>query len=187
MRLPRHFVGSFLLIISFACSWRLVTQDAAETLLASGPMAASADISQTALIKESAVVTEATDDLQYGAPPPAVSGGQSAAECNCPACQAKKAAALKKAVASAYAPLFHNNNFAYINNPAYNDWYPGDYFKQMPFGDCLTVDMGGQFRSRYHHEQNMFPFGLTGHDNDFLLLRTRLRDLVVQNRDCCFG
>src|SRR5262249_30587587 len=61
------------------------------------------------------------------APPacPACRACQPPAECNSPACQAaKKAADLKKAVASAYAPLFYNNNFAYINNPAYDDWYP---------------------------------------------------------------
>lgn len=97
------------------------------------------------------------------------------AECNCPACQAaKKAADLKKAVASAYAPLFYNNNFSYINNPAYDDWYPGDHFKQVPICDCWMLDMGGQYRARYHHEQNMRGLGLTGRDDDFLLHRTRL-------------
>ena len=83
---------------------------------------------------------------------------QPAGECNCPACQAaKKAADLKKAVASAYAPLFYNNNFAYINNAAYDNWYPGDHFKQMPIGDCWMVDMGGQYRARFQDEQNMHP------------------------------
>lgn len=87
---------------------------------------------------------------------------------------AKKAADFKKAVASAYKPLFYDNNFSYINNPNYTDWYPGDYFKQMPFGDCWMVDMGGQYRARFHDEQNMRGFGLTGRDDQFLLHRTRL-------------
>jgi hypothetical protein len=96
-------------------------------------------------------------------------------ECNCPACQEqKKAAALKQAIASAYAPLFYNNNFAYICNPDYCDWYPGDHFKQIPIGDCWTVDLGGQYRARYHGERNMRGLGLTGVDDDFLLHRTRL-------------
>jgi Alginate export len=93
--------------------------------------------------------------------------------CNCPECQ-KKAEALKKAVATAYAPVFYNNNFAYINNPAYNDWYPGDYFKQIPVGDCWMVDLGGQYRVRYQGERNMRGLGLTGRDDDFVLHRTRL-------------
>jgi hypothetical protein len=99
-------------------------------------------------------------------------------ECNCPACQAKKQADLKKAVATAYKPLFYDNNFAYINSPLYDDWFPGDRFKQMQFGDCWTVDLGGQYRARYHSEhnhRNVGPvLGLTGNSDDFLLHRTRL-------------
>ena len=96
-------------------------------------------------------------------------------ECNCPECQTARAQAeMQKAVAGAYAPVFYNNNFAYINNPAYQDWYPGDWFKQVPLGDCWLLDLGGQYRARYHHEQNHRGFGLTGNDDDFLLHRTRL-------------
>src|SRR5262245_9864169 len=96
------------------------------------------------------------------------------AECNCPACQAKKAADLKKAVAGAYTVLFYNNNFAYLNNPAYDDHHFGEHFKQIPIGDCWLLDLGGQYRSRYHGERNMRGLGLTGRDDDFLLHRTRL-------------
>jgi hypothetical protein len=98
-------------------------------------------------------------------------------ECNCPACQAKKKAELQKAVAGAYKPLFYDNNFAYLNNPLYDDWYPGDRFKQMQVGDCWTVDLGGQYRARFHSEhnhRNIGPLlGLTGNSDDFLLHRTR--------------
>jgi len=95
--------------------------------------------------------------------------------CDCPDCQAARAQAdVQKAVASAYAPVFYNNNFAYINNPAYQEWYPGDWFKQIPIGDCWLTDFGGQYRARYHHEQNHRGLGLTGNDDDFLLHRTRL-------------
>ena len=101
------------------------------------------------------------------------------AECNCPACQAKKAADLKKAVAGAYAPLFYNNNFAYLNNPKYDDWHHGEALKQIPIGDCWMLDLGGQYRARYHSEHNMrnaspTSLGLTGLSDDFLLHRTRL-------------
>jgi hypothetical protein len=98
------------------------------------------------------------------------------AECNCPACQAekKKADDLKKAIAGAYKPLFYDNNFSYLNNPNYNDWYPGDHFKQVPVSDCWMLDLGGQYRARYQGEHNMRGLGLTGLDDNFLLHRTRL-------------
>ena len=88
----------------------------------------------------------------------------------------KKKEALAKAVKGAYKPLFYDNNFAYINNPLYNDWYPGDRLKQIPipFGDNSTLDIGGQYRARYHSEHNHRGFGLTGNDDQFLLHRTRL-------------
>ncbi|QDU25749.1 hypothetical protein ETAA8_08190 [Anatilimnocola aggregata] len=101
--------------------------------------------------------------------------------CNCPECQKKgaadakkKQAELKKAIASAYAPLFHNNKFAYINSPLYTDWYPGDRFKQIPLGCDSMLDIGGQYRARYMHEHNFRGFGLNGLDDDFLLHRTRI-------------
>src|SRR5687768_3095502 len=80
-------------------------------------------------------------------PVPAIDVGhcvrESGGQCDCPACQANKAAELKKAVAAAYAPLFYNNNFSYLNNPAYDDWHLGERFKQIPVGDCWLVDLGG--------------------------------------------
>lgn len=95
--------------------------------------------------------------------------------CSCPDCQSAAAAAdLKKAVAGAYKPLFYDNNFSYINNPAYDQCFIGDELKQMHWGDCWVVDIGGQYRARYHGERNFRGFGLTGVDDDFLLHRTRL-------------
>jgi len=87
---------------------------------------------------------------------------------------AKKKAALKKAVAGAYKPVFYDNDFSYINNPAYDQCFFGDNLKQLHVGDCWTVDIGGQYRARYQGERNFRGFGLTGVDDDFLLQRTRL-------------
>lgn len=87
---------------------------------------------------------------------------------------AKQIAALKKQVATAYKPLFYDNNFSYINNPLYENRYLGDCFKQMPVGDSWMVDIGGQYRSRYMGEQNMRGLGLSGRDDQFLLHRWRL-------------
>jgi hypothetical protein len=112
------------------------------------------------------------------APEPACECACQPAECCCPACQAKRAADLKKAVAGAYAPLFYNNNFSYLSNPAYDDYHFGEGLKQIPIGDCWTVDLGGQYRARFHNEHNHrnigATLGLTGNDDDFLLHRTRL-------------
>lgn len=97
--------------------------------------------------------------------------------CNCPACTAaarKKQEALQKAVASAYAPVFYNNKFDYLNDPAYEGWFLGDQLKQLQPGCCWTVDLGGQYRMRYQGERNFRGLGLTGVDDDFLLHRTRL-------------
>src|SRR5262249_53476348 len=70
--------------------------------------------------------------------------------------------------------LFYDNNFSYIDNPLYHDWFPGDRLKRMHIGDCAVMDVGGQYRMRQHHETNMRSFGVTGVDDDFLLYRTRL-------------
>jgi len=86
----------------------------------------------------------------------------------------KKKEALKKAIASAYKPVFYDNDFKYIDNPLYDDWFLGDRFKRMRVGDAATVDIGGQYRVRFHDEHNMRSFGLTGFDDTFLLTRTRL-------------
>ncbi len=86
----------------------------------------------------------------------------------------KKAAdALKKKVATAYKDVFYNNDFSYLNDPNYHDHHLGEELKQLPVGST-TLDLGGQYRLRYHSEHNMRGYGLTGRDDDFLLDRTRL-------------
>lgn len=89
-------------------------------------------------------------------------------------CDKKKQAALNKAVAGAYAPVFYNNKFEYLCDPCYNDWHLGEDFKRMNVGDCWFVDVGGQYRLRYHNEHNIRGLGLTGRDDEFLLHRTRV-------------
>lgn len=93
----------------------------------------------------------------------------------------KKKADLKKAVATAYKPLFFDNKFDYLCNPLYNDWHLGEGLKRKPFGDIGVWDIGGQYRARVHHEQNMRGLGLTGRDDTFLLHRTRLYGNLQMN------
>lgn len=99
------------------------------------------------------------------------------ADCNCEACQAKQAEAAKKlqaAVAGAYKGAFYDNNFDYLCNPAYDDWHLGENLKRLCIGDLGVLDVGGEYRLRYHDEQNMRGLGLTGNDDYFLLQRTRV-------------
>ncbi len=66
----------------------------------------------------------------------------------------KKAAELKKKVATAYKDPFFLNDFSYLNNPSYTGFNLGENLKQVPVGDG-KLDIGGQYRLRYHHEHNM--------------------------------
>jgi len=94
---------------------------------------------------------------------------EEAIECDC-----EKLAALKKAAAKSHKPLFYENNFDYLCDPCYTGELLGDRAKRMCVGDCSSLDIGGQYRARYHHEHNFRGLGLTGVTDDFLLHRTRL-------------
>lgn len=102
-------------------------------------------------------------------------------EAAAPVCDDKKMADLKKAVAGSHKPMFYDNKFDYLCDPCYCDWHLGDRMKRLGIGDHAIVDIGGQYRTRFHHEQNMRndplfvpnALGLTGVDDTFLLHRTR--------------
>ncbi|OHB85633.1 MAG: hypothetical protein A2V98_22590 [Planctomycetes bacterium RBG_16_64_12] len=70
--------------------------------------------------------------------------------------------------------MFYDNDFSYLVDPNYSDWHLGDRLKRLAVADCVTLDVGGQFRVRQHSERNSRLGGLTGLDDDFLLYRTRL-------------
>jgi hypothetical protein len=83
--------------------------------------------------------------------------------------------------ALSHKPLFFDNDFSYLNDPAYSGACLGDGLKLMPvdpYGQWGTLDVGGQVRFRYHHERGMGQEpGATRFqetDNDFVLSRTRL-------------
>ena len=69
-------------------------------------------------------------------------------ECNCPACQAKKAADLKKAVAAAYAPLFYDNNFSYSTTRSTTTGTSASTSSRFRSATAGLVDLGGQYRIR---------------------------------------
>lgn len=96
--------------------------------------------------------------------------------CNCPSsipsCSSKKQDQLTAAMKGAYKGVFYANNFGYLNDPNYNGpYFPGDALKGLVDGN---VDIGGEFRSRYHRENNMRGLGVTGNDDQFWLTRLRL-------------
>lgn len=147
---------------------RVVIEDLDEQVVA--PLAPDAIPSAPADSGES---IESVDDENYVA-----TSAESAdlAGAAAPPCDAKKMAALKKSVGTAYKPLFYDNNFNYLYDPCYNGHYLGEDLKRLCIldGALGTMDIGGQYRARYHGENNMRGSGLTGRDDNFLLHRTRL-------------
>lgn len=82
--------------------------------------------------------------------------------------------------AKSHNVLFYKNDFSYLNNPRYNGDCLGDRLKQNPVADGRLgkIDIGGQLRFRYHHEEGMGRqpgrLGFEDTKNDFLLSRFRL-------------
>ena len=96
-----------------------------------------------------------------------------ASSCDCctSACDCAK---LAKAVSGAYKGVFYDNNFNYLCDPCYADWHLGEYLKRRSFGDNVTVDVGGEYRVRYHNEHNIRGRALTGLGDEFILQRLRV-------------
>ncbi len=88
--------------------------------------------------------------------------------------QKELAAKLCKEYAEAYKPVFYNNNFSYLSDPAWNCYWIGDCWKQRCLCGQVRIDVGGEFRFRLDNERNMRGLGLTGLDDDFGLYRTRI-------------
>ena len=91
-----------------------------------------------------------------------------------PPAPAAKPKDFDKAATAAYKGLFYDNDFSYLDDPAYCGWHLGESFKRLHFCDGVVADFGGQYRARYQHEVNMRGLGLTGLSDDFLLHRTRI-------------
>jgi len=74
----------------------------------------------------------------------------------------------------AYGPTFYDNHFEYLDDAAPDDIRLGDCWKRLRPCDCVLVDLGGERRWRYHHEDNFRGSRLAGQDDEFMLGRTRL-------------
>ncbi|WP_374763650.1 alginate export family protein [Yunchengibacter salinarum] len=80
-----------------------------------------------------------------------------------------------------YKGVFYANDFGYLEGAcrAHNesdDPLVGltDRFKRMKLAENVTLDLGGQYRLRYHDENNHGLTRLNGLDNEFLLSRLRV-------------
>lgn len=116
--------------------------------------------------------------------------GDSAADCGdacgcCAACGKKKAAKKPNPCVDSHKGVFYANDFSYLKDPCYSGCCLGDCLKLMPVGRCGeygTLDIGGQARLRYHHEEGMGRStatappnqGFLDTKNTFLLSRLRL-------------
>lgn len=92
--------------------------------------------------------------------------------CNSHCCSKAKKEAATAAMKGAYKGVFYANDFSYLNDPCYSGpSFPGDSLKGLC---CNRLDLGGELRFRYHHEENIRGLGLTGRDDEFWLTRVRL-------------
>ncbi|HMP05472.1 MAG TPA: hypothetical protein PJ982_03905, partial [Lacipirellulaceae bacterium] len=66
-------------------------------------------------------------------------------------------AAAQSPCAASHKGLYYNNDFSYLSDPAADIVCLGDALKLLPVADGAwgTLDLGGQLRSRYHHEVGM--------------------------------
>ena len=92
--------------------------------------------------------------------------------CNSTCCTKKKKEAATAKMKGAYKGVFYANDFSYLNDKCYDGpSFHGDALKGLCDG---KLDIGGEFRMRYHDENGFRGFGLTGLDDTFWLTRTRL-------------
>ena len=122
----------------------------------------------------SAPPSEAQQDHQ-NIPQSESPGPEYAAE-PCPECCALEAHVqqLRQQAAQAYKNPFYKNDFSYLLDPHYDQRLLGERLKRLPGPWGSVLDLGGQYRMRFHNEQNHRGLGLTGRDDTFLLHRLRL-------------
>ncbi|MFQ5534016.1 MAG: alginate export family protein [Sphingomonadales bacterium] len=77
-----------------------------------------------------------------------------------------------------YKGVFYDNDFSHLDDPCLADRDPltraGDSLKRMELGSGIIADLGGEYRLRFHDENNFAHSRLDGRDNNFTLNRLRL-------------
>ena len=89
-------------------------------------------------------------------------------------CTCKKQKELEKKAGAAYKTLFFDNDFNYLCDPCYDNWHLGEELKRLCAGCDGNLDIGGQVRFRYQHEEGMKGFRFANNTDDFLLARLRM-------------
>ena len=77
----------------------------------------------------------------------------------------------KKELPKPYKELFYTNDFRYLDAPDYVSHDPFDALKRIDVAPRTLLDIGGEYRMRFHGEDNL---RLDGKDNNYLLQRSRL-------------
>ena len=109
--------------------------------------------------------------------PPVSETSLPSAFCHCgktSCCSEEDKQAATDKMKSAYAGVFYENDFSYLNDPCYDGpSFYADRFKNIKtrWG---TFSFGGETRYRYHDERNHRGLGITGKDDTFWLTRQRL-------------
>jgi hypothetical protein len=80
---------------------------------------------------------------------------------------------MKNPCATSHKGVFYDNDFSYVCDPDFCGHCIGDALKAHCVG-CGTLDIGGQWRLRYHHEHGMKGVRFQNNNDDFLLNRLRL-------------
>ena len=75
---------------------------------------------------------------------------------------------VKKPPPNPYKGVFYDNDFSYLDDPANEYCYLGDFMKRRRLWDSIILDVGGEYRLREHNEH------ILTRNNNFLLQRTRI-------------
>ncbi|MDA8563082.1 alginate export family protein [Mariniblastus sp.] len=190
---------------SYAIGDTVPAQPALETVLTDAtPQAAAA--TEQAPAADTAVIQSAAADCgcEAAAPAPEAApcdSGCATASCGCGKkkcggflCREprKKKKVKPNPCAKSHKGLFYANDFSYLNDDDYCGNCLGDRLKQIDVGRCGKLDIGGQFRHRYHSEQGMgrqAGVGASGFQdtlNTFSLYRARLYANYKVNEDLRF-
>lgn len=155
----------------------------ATLIVAGGPRLRSASAQCSGVRLASAIETETIDEAQPPAilptPPESVRSLSPAepieAASPVPPVQPRAACVpcrpIPEPPANPYSQLSYNNNFDWLDDPCGRPVDCFDELKRMPLGGGTTLDVGGEYRARFHNEHNL---SLNGRNSDFLLHRTRL-------------
>ena len=179
------FVG--LMIVSIAHAQELTSQYNYDAYYTEGSPSADRDHAEVQPAQQLPSIMVSSHSSSAGG---CVCSDRYAAPCkeSCPASGCGGGSKKKNPCASSHKVLFFDNDFSYLNDCNYSGYCLGDCLKQRDVGCCGKLDVGGQWRLRYHHEYGMNKGVQRFLDttDDFLLNRLRLYANYQVNNDVRF-